>query len=82
MIPLLLNSLDISKVFLDKVGDFYTAIVCRSCGNPGMMMDSSRPVQTKSSFLIACTSVLPFDGKSTGGGKRQALGILPDLALV
>lgn len=45
------------------------------------MMDSCKDVQTKSSFLIPCASILSFDGNPTGGGKRQAFGILPDLAL-
>lgn len=83
MTPLLLNSLDISKVFLDKVkmADFYAATSLHVIGYPGMMMDSSRPVQTVSRFLMPWASTLPFDGNPTGGGKRQAFRMFPDLAL-
>lgn len=83
MTPLLFNSLDISEVFLDKLkmADFYTATSLQVIGYPGLMKDSSRPVQTVASFLMPWAFTLPFDGNPTGGGKRQAFGMLPDHAL-
>lgn len=60
---------------------FIIYLVCRSYGCPGMLMDPSRPVQSKPSFLLACASRLCFDGNPIMGGRGQVFEVHPDLAL-
>ena len=46
-----------------------------------MLTDSSRSIQSKPSFPLACASRLPFEGNPVMEGRGQACGAHPDLAL-
>lgn len=67
-------------MFLDKVkvGDFYFV---SSLQIILMLMDSSRPVQSKPSFLLDRASWLLFDENEIMECRGQAFGAHPDLAL-
>jgi len=54
-------------------------LVWRSCACPSMLMDTSRPVQSKPSLLL--DPRLPFCGNPTMEGRQQVFGAHSDLAL-